>query len=73
MIRWEKAPYQRDAWFADTPVGRYLIRRPYRGAREFRVFLNNYRSKYHGSLEQCQKTVEQIIAGLALADGKDVR
>ena len=63
---WDKATYLRDTHITDTAVGRYLIRRPYRGAREYRLYLNGQPTTYRGSVEHLKWTVEQILAGSPL-------
>ena len=64
-VIWEKAPYRRKVLVADTAVGRYLIARTYLGAPDHRLWLNGAPTEYRGTIEFLQRTVDEIIFGLA--------
>jgi hypothetical protein len=41
---------------------------PYKGAPEYRLFLNGKRTGYRGTVDELKRTVEWIIAGRIIAD-----
>jgi hypothetical protein len=64
MVLWDKAPYSRETWICDTVVGRYLIRRRYKGAREFVLMHEGQSTKHYGTVDQLKQIVERILASV---------
>lgn len=62
ILRWNPVPNQKDTCVADTPAGRYLIRREAKGSRVFRAYFNGKPTTYSGTLAECKATVERIAA-----------
>jgi hypothetical protein len=61
MMQWQQAMYTRNP-FLDVPgVGRYLIKREQKGSRVFRVYLNNTRTAYYGTVDECKVAVEGAV------------
>jgi len=51
-----------DVHVAETPVGKFVIRRLQKGSPEFRLHLNGKPGKYTGPVDFLQRTVDQILA-----------
>jgi hypothetical protein len=63
IMIWDTIPNTRDVFITDVPgLGRYLIKRPVKGCRQFRLYLNNRGTSYFGTVDQLKKTVDRIIA-----------
>lgn len=61
ILRWEKVQHSNSSYFADTPLGRYLIKREGKGSRTFLVYLNGNRTSYYGTFDDCKKSVERAV------------
>jgi hypothetical protein len=65
---WQLATRAPDIAFADTHLGRYLIRCAYKGAPYHRLFFNGKWTGYRGSVDELKRTVDCIIAGQIIAE-----
>jgi len=62
-LLWDHPPHNSQAWVCDVPeLGRYLIRRRNKGAREFCLFHNGRPTKYYGSIEELKVIVQRIAS-----------
>lgn len=62
IIRWEKAPYQRNVYVTDVPgIGRYLVKRVPRSSTWIAMRNGEPTALREDTLEAIQQSVENVI------------